>query len=223
MPIPRGNWQETVLPKAQEIHARLAAAGVRVHARRARRVHARAGSSPSGSCAACRCGSRSGRRTSRSSRSCSRGATRARRCRCRWTASSPRVGELLDEIQQALFDRALRFREEHTSSADRYDEFKQLMEGRPGFVIAPWCGSDDCEAADQGRDAGDDPQHAVRGRRRRCVHQVRPAGDHTGAVCEGVLVPWNRDGLHKSRSACRLAARRRDVSREGTAADAPTV
>jgi prolyl-tRNA synthetase len=27
-----------------------------------------------------------------------------------------------------------------------YDEFKQVLEGRPGFVIAPWCGAADCEA-----------------------------------------------------------------------------
>jgi prolyl-tRNA synthetase len=26
-----------------------------------------------------------------------------------------------------------------------YDEFKQAMEGRPGFVVAPWCGSRECE------------------------------------------------------------------------------
>ena len=24
--------------------------------------------------------------------------------------------------------------------------FKQILEGRPGFVIAPWCGSAECEA-----------------------------------------------------------------------------
>ena len=27
-----------------------------------------------------------------------------------------------------------------------YEEFKQVMEGRPGFVIAGWCGSEECEA-----------------------------------------------------------------------------
>lgn len=39
---------------------------------------------------------------------------------------------LLDEIQQALYDRALRFREEHTHDASTYDEFKQGVE--QGFV-----------------------------------------------------------------------------------------
>ena len=53
---------------------------------------------------------------------------------------------LLDEIQQALYTRALKFREEHTQHVSSYDEFKRAMEGRPGFVIAAWCGSDECEA-----------------------------------------------------------------------------
>jgi prolyl-tRNA synthetase len=49
-----------------------------------------------------------------------------------------------------------------------YDEFKQIMEGRPGFVIAPWCESATVRDRHQGGDAGDDPQHAVRtGARRR--------------------------------------------------------
>ena len=38
------------------------------------------------------------------------------------------------------------FRDEHTQRVATYDEFKQVMEGRPGFVIAPWCGSAECEA-----------------------------------------------------------------------------
>jgi prolyl-tRNA synthetase len=53
---------------------------------------------------------------------------------------------MLAEMQKALFDRAAAFRAEHTSETDSYDEFKQIMDGRPGFVIAPWCGSAACEA-----------------------------------------------------------------------------
>src|SRR5262249_33939859 len=56
------------------------------------------------------------------------------------------IRELLDNIQQTLLARAMAFRDEHTHRADDYETFKQLMEGRPGFVIAPWCGSADCEA-----------------------------------------------------------------------------
>ena len=34
--------------------------------------------------------------------------------------------------------RRWRFREEHTTRVDTYDEFKAAMDGRPGFVVAPW-------------------------------------------------------------------------------------
>ena len=49
-------------------------------------------------------------------------------------------------MQRTLFERALQFRAEHTQRADTYEGFKEVMEGRPGFVIAPWCGAADCEA-----------------------------------------------------------------------------
>jgi prolyl-tRNA synthetase len=56
-----------------------------------------------------------------------------------------RVRELLADVQRTLLERARTFRDEHTQRVDGYDAFKQAMEGRPGFVIAPWCGSIDCE------------------------------------------------------------------------------
>ncbi len=56
------------------------------------------------------------------------------------------IKNLLAEIQQGLFDRAVKFRDEHTSRTSSYDEFKQIMEGRPGFVISPWCEDAGCEA-----------------------------------------------------------------------------
>jgi prolyl-tRNA synthetase len=57
-----------------------------------------------------------------------------------------RIKALLDEIQASLLTRARDFRESHTSRTSSYDEFKQIMEGRPGFVISPWCESAQCEA-----------------------------------------------------------------------------
>ena len=57
-----------------------------------------------------------------------------------------RVRTLLDEMQTALLDRALAFRESHTHRVGTYAEFKEIMEGRPGFVIASWCGAAACEA-----------------------------------------------------------------------------
>jgi len=56
------------------------------------------------------------------------------------------VTQLLTDIQKNLYDRALKFREEHTQRVGSYEEFTRVMEGRPGFVIASWCGSTECEA-----------------------------------------------------------------------------
>ena len=56
-----------------------------------------------------------------------------------------RIRALLADVQRTLLERARAFRDEHTQRVDSYDAFKQAMEGRPGFVIAPWCGSTHCE------------------------------------------------------------------------------
>ncbi len=50
-----------------------------------------------------------------------------------------RLTSLLDQIQQALYDRALRFREEHTYTASDYGELKQGVE--KGFVRCWWAGT----------------------------------------------------------------------------------
>jgi len=55
-----------------------------------------------------------------------------------------RVTEMLDEIQQALYDRALAFREQNTVEATTYEE---VLEGiATGFVRAYWCGDPADEA-----------------------------------------------------------------------------
>jgi prolyl-tRNA synthetase len=54
------------------------------------------------------------------------------------------VSNLLHEIQKALFDRALKTREEKTIQPKDYEEFKAAVEN--GFALAYWCGSSDCEA-----------------------------------------------------------------------------
>ena len=54
------------------------------------------------------------------------------------------VSAMLDEIQKALHDRALAFREAHTRTAGNYDEFKAAVE--TGFALAHWCGNAECEA-----------------------------------------------------------------------------
>ena len=75
-----------------------------------------------------------------------RGATRARRPPRRWRGLAERVVALLDEIQQALSSARSSSARSTRRACRHYDEFKAVMDGRPGFVIAGWCGSADCEA-----------------------------------------------------------------------------
>jgi len=63
---------------------------------------------------------------------------------------APAIRGLLDGVQRTLVERARTFRDEHTQRVGSYDAFKQAMEGRPGFVIASWCGDAGCEAAIKG-------------------------------------------------------------------------
>ena len=100
-----------------------------------------------------------------------------------------RVRALLDEIQQSLLERALAFRDEHTQRVATYDEFKEIMEGRPGFVIAPVVRRGGVRSADQDRHAGDDPQHADRRRRAvRPLHPLRQRRAERSLVREVLLI-----------------------------------
>ena len=57
-----------------------------------------------------------------------------------------RIRAMLDDMQQAIYQKALRFRTEHTRRVDSYDAFKQALE-EGGFVLAHWDGTDATEAA----------------------------------------------------------------------------
>jgi prolyl-tRNA synthetase len=58
---------------------------------------------------------------------------------------APAVVQLLEEIQKALFDRALAFREANTHETADYEEFKKAVEN--GFAFSWWCGKAECEAS----------------------------------------------------------------------------
>jgi prolyl-tRNA synthetase len=57
-----------------------------------------------------------------------------------------RVGELLDAIQRSLLERARKFVADNTTRVSSWDEFRQVMAGRRGFLVAGWCGDAACEA-----------------------------------------------------------------------------
>ena len=59
------------------------------------------------------------------------------------------VRTLLDDIQQSMFQNALKFREDNSHTVDTDDQFKTVLNEQGGFLYAHWCGSDDCEQAVQ--------------------------------------------------------------------------
>jgi prolyl-tRNA synthetase len=55
---------------------------------------------------------------------------------------------LLDDIQQTIYNRALKFRTENTFRVDTYDEMKKVLDSETGgFVLAHWDGTVETEAA----------------------------------------------------------------------------
>jgi prolyl-tRNA synthetase len=146
VPIPRGNWKETVLPRAKAIRDELVARGMRVmlddrdsqtpgwkfNEWELRGVPLRLEIGP--------------KDLEKSQVVLARRDTREKSF-VPMDGLGAHAEALLATIQRALYDRAVKFREEHTSETDSYDQFKDIMEGRPGFVVSPWCGSAACEAS----------------------------------------------------------------------------
>ena len=56
-----------------------------------------------------------------------------------------KVAELLDKIQVEMLERARAHRDEHTYTATEYAEFLDILNNKPGFVKAMWCGDRACE------------------------------------------------------------------------------
>jgi prolyl-tRNA synthetase len=53
----------------------------------------------------------------------------------------------METIHKDMYDRALKHREENTHAASNWDEFKNIIENKQGFIKAMWCGDRACEEA----------------------------------------------------------------------------
>jgi len=58
---------------------------------------------------------------------------------------APHVKNLLSEIQQSLYNKALAFREQSTVKVDDYTTFKEVLDKKGGFVLAHWDGTTETE------------------------------------------------------------------------------
>ncbi len=57
------------------------------------------------------------------------------------------IGSLLEEIQTSLYQKALAYRDSHITQVDTYEEFKNLLEEKGGFLAAHWDGTGETEDA----------------------------------------------------------------------------
>jgi prolyl-tRNA synthetase len=55
------------------------------------------------------------------------------------------VNELLDEIQSSMFNKAKKSLEDNITTVKTYDEFKETVRRKGGFIRACWCSSPTCE------------------------------------------------------------------------------
>lgn len=55
------------------------------------------------------------------------------------------VSNLLEEIQNNLYNKALKRTEEMTTVVNSYDEFKEVLDAKGGFVVAHWDGTPETE------------------------------------------------------------------------------
>lgn len=56
-----------------------------------------------------------------------------------------KIANLLDQIQDNLYRKALTFREENMHHVDTYEEFKKVLDEKGGFVFAHWDGTTETE------------------------------------------------------------------------------
>ena len=55
------------------------------------------------------------------------------------------VNDLLEQIQADLFNKALNYRDTHITEVNNFEEFKEILDGKGGFVSAHWDGTAETE------------------------------------------------------------------------------
>ena len=58
-----------------------------------------------------------------------------------------KVGELLETIHHDMYEKARAHRDANTHVAKNWDEFKEILDTKQGFIKGMWCGDTECETA----------------------------------------------------------------------------
>ncbi len=80
---------------------------------------------------------------------------------------------LLETIQQNLYNRALARREELTYECHNLEEVEEIMNSKPGFIKAMWCEDEECELK----------MKEIRGTKSRCILEGHKHIDDKCVVC----------------------------------------
>jgi prolyl-tRNA synthetase len=144
VPISLGNWKENVLPVAAAVERELREAGVRV------RLDAREEFTPGWKFSEWEMRGvplrvEVGPKDIKENRAVLARRDIKKKDFVSLSALAPRVQETLREIQSSLYEQALQFRRENTRSAADYQEFREVIEAKRGFIRAWWCGDEACE------------------------------------------------------------------------------
>lgn len=83
------------------------------------------------------------------------------------------VQDLLDKIQNDMYNRALKRREELTFEAHSLEDFERIINDTPGFIKADWCGSEECELR----------LKEIKGIKSRCILEDEKCLDGKCAIC----------------------------------------
>ncbi|MBP3440470.1 MAG: proline--tRNA ligase [Tidjanibacter sp.] len=57
------------------------------------------------------------------------------------------VEQTLEEMQKTIFEKALKFRDSMITKVDSWEEFKEVLENKGGFILAHWDGTTETEVA----------------------------------------------------------------------------
>ena len=83
------------------------------------------------------------------------------------------IKNLMNTIQNDMFEKAKMRRDSQTYEAHSLDEVEEIMNNHPGFVKAMWCGDEDCELK----------MKEIRGTKSRCILDEHKHIDDKCVVC----------------------------------------
>lgn len=83
------------------------------------------------------------------------------------------VSQTLDKIQINLYEKASKNKEERTYEANTLEEVENIMNTKPGFVKAHWCGNEECELR----------MKEIKGTKSRCIIESKDYENETCVVC----------------------------------------